>query len=428
MVSKETTLWDRIMNGIKNLALLLVLGGVGYLVYQHLYGAGKPSEAEKASRAQVPALEIPTWGRSSPGQKDSSQSGDSSPGPSSPQLTSQFGPSPADRNSLLPDPQQSSDASPSSSGKPTKKPTRNHSAGDSDSGNGFASGPETSISPEDSHGKNSSAEPFGAEKEPSSEEGESSSAKTATGPSGGEADGGTSRGRPEDELGERFIRCMQAAHQALRQGQWTEVLLQLSPWYRHPDLTRAESEKLTELLDQLAGSVIYSREHRLEPAYRVRPGDNLVQIARQYQVSWELLAKINGIRDPYQLEGVEELKVLRGPFHALVDLTRRDITLMLEFRDPEGRVFPLYGGRFPIRAISGVSELEGEYEVLRKSPGSRAGQPGPLALELSQQVVIHGPLGNAPVPKSRGSLELSEVDMDDIYDILTIGSRVLIRR
>ncbi|HPP53120.1 MAG TPA: hypothetical protein PK777_09235, partial [Thermoguttaceae bacterium] len=94
----------------------------------------------------------------------------------------------------------------------------------------------------------------------------------------------------------------------------------------------------------------------------------------------------------------------------------------------EGQSHPLYAGRFPIRALSGVSDLEGQYEVLRKSPGPRAQESGPLALELSQQVIIHGPTGADSPPKSRGSIELPQADMDDIYDILTIGSRVLIRR
>ncbi len=430
MAPENSNVWNGIMNGIKNLALILVVVGVGYLVYQHLYGPARTPSPETGPGPEMPPLEIPGLNR--PGQaKPSTASG---------QLASSLGASAAGESagkpkpgtptgvgSPLPDPDQRkpTSANPSSKSLPAK-PQAKDSPGGTGSGNAGSS----------AAAKPTSSDPVvkdalvgaGSPKETGSPQPDSS-------PKGGpsakaEAAGATdsAKRRPEHEIGEQFITCMQVAHQALQQGQWTEVLMQLSPWYRYPDLTRAESDKLTELLDQLAGSVIYSREHRLEAPYRVRPGDDLVQIARQYQVSWELLAKINGIRDPYQLEGIDVLKVVRGPFHALVDLTRRDITLMLEFRDPKGQIYPLYAGRFPIRAISGISELEGQYEVLRKAAGPRARQPGPLALELSQQVIIHGPADPQTLPKARGTLELPEADMEDIYDILTIGSRVLIRR
>ncbi|MCS7304531.1 MAG: LysM peptidoglycan-binding domain-containing protein [Thermoguttaceae bacterium] len=413
------------MNGIKNLALILVVVGVGYLVYQHLYGPSRAAGPESAGAPEMPKLEIPGWNRA--GQKPSSMSSGPSAGAGSSILpAAQFVPTSRTLSgSALPDPEQKKPvsgggSSESSSAKSGAKP----SAEPAQSGNTTASEPAAKPASSDGDAKDSASVPpasLGQKKEasPTSEASAKPEVALASNRAGR---------RPDNEIGEYFIICMQAAHQAIQQGQWTGVLLQLSRWYRYPELTQAESDKLTELLDQLAGSVIYSREHLLEPPYRVRPGDNLVQIARQYQVSWELLAKINGIRDPYRLEGVEVLKVLRGPFHALVDLTRREITLMLEFRDQNGQIHPLYAGRFPIRAISGVSELEGHYEVLRKAPGPRAQQPGPLALELSQQVLIHGPAEARLLPKSRASLELPETDMEEIYDILTIGSRVLMRR
>jgi len=418
-------IWDRTMNGIKNVALLLVVVGIGYLVYQHLYGPGPSPGPETAHGPEVPKLEIPGWNRSGVSKSESSAeaSGMSRATATSVQPTSRFVPaSGPGAGSVLPDPDQKRTTANVSAKGPPAKPEANPSGGSS--GSGGSSAPPAKCASPGAEGKNSSGQSSSMVRS-ENPSGNASSAGPAPETTSGNSSGNV---RPANEIGEQFILCMQVAAQLLQQGQWTEVLAQLSMYYRHPELTQAESEKLTELLDRLAGSVIYSREHRLEPPYRVRPGDNLVQIARQYQVSWELLAKINGIPDPYRLEGVEVLKVLRGPFHALVDLTRREITLMLEFRDSKGQIHPLYAGRFPIRAISGVSELEGQYEVLRKAPGPRAQQPGPLALELTQQVILHGPADAQVLPKSHASLELPETDMEDVYDILTIGSRVLIRK
>jgi len=400
------------MNTLKNLALILVVGGVGYLVYQHLYGPVQPKPSETASGPEIPKVEVPGLDRTGAGKN--SQPFPSKTQPSLPSgappahSASQFLPASRTVPSVpLPDPDQKKASSATGSGKTSAEGAEKATSDASSKlGGDFSRSASEKAGPSDSLARSPS--PSAPPDHPT---------QTAA-----------VKRRPDHEIGEQFIKCMQVAQEVLKQGQWTEVLMQLSPWYQHPELTRAESEKLTELLDQLAGSVIYSREHRLEPPYRIQPGDNLVQIARQYQVSWELLSKINGIRDPYHLEGIETVKVLRGPFHALVDLTRREMTLMLEFQDAEGQTHPLYAGRFPIRAISGASDLEGQYEVLRKSPGPRTKQPGPLALELSQQVIIHGPTGADSPPKTRGSLELLEADMNDIYDILTIGSRVLIRR
>ena len=37
--------------------------------------------------------------------------------------------------------------------------------------------------------------------------------------------------------------------------------------YYDPNLPAEQAKEITELLDQLAGTVIYSRQHYLEPAY-----------------------------------------------------------------------------------------------------------------------------------------------------------------
>ncbi|MEX2092513.1 MAG: hypothetical protein WD971_07535, partial [Pirellulales bacterium] len=52
----------------------------------------------------------------------------------------------------------------------------------------------------------------------------------------------------------------------------------LSRWYGNPSLTPAEAQQVELLLSQLAGTVVYSTEHRLEPPYTVHAGDTLQTI------------------------------------------------------------------------------------------------------------------------------------------------------
>ena len=86
--------------------------------------------------------------------------------------------------------------------------------------------------------------------------------------------------------------------------------------------------------------VIYSREHWLAPPYVVTPGDTLETVAQQYQVPWQLLAKINGIDKPNGVIPGEKLKVVRGPFQAQLNRQRDTITLFAD---------GLYAGRFKVQ-------------------------------------------------------------------------------
>jgi hypothetical protein len=89
-----------------------------------------------------------------------------------------------------------------------------------------------------------------------------------------------------------FSAARLAVQSALDRGELSQALLLLSDWYGDPSLTAAESSEVQELLSQLAGSVIYSRENRLEPPYIVQSGERLEDIAQKYNVPWQLLAKL----------------------------------------------------------------------------------------------------------------------------------------
>ena len=232
---------------------------------------------------------------------------------------------------------------------------------------------------------------------------------------------------PDGEIREAFTRFIEAAYTELDTAfleqdprRLAEVLEQLSKWYNHPQLTPAESRRLTELLDQVAGTVVYSRQHLLEAPYQVRSGDTLQRIGQLHNVPWELLAKINGIRDPQNLQPGQEIKVIHGPFHAVIDLEEREMTLLLQGR--------YYAGRFPVGTGRGQRGLLGDYTVLRKTPAPPNSPPGGLSLQLSDRVAIQAAGEAAPADDSPDSIRLDRRDMRDVYDILSVGSRIVIRR
>jgi LysM repeat protein len=238
--------------------------------------------------------------------------------------------------------------------------------------------------------------------------------------------------------GSMFPAARVAAQSAADRGDLAQALTILSEWYGDPSLTPAESQEVNELLAQLAGSVIYEGPpaHRLAAPHFVQAGETLESIAAQYEIPWQLLAKINGIADGAALAPGQELKVIPGPFSALIDLSERRMTLMLERR---------YAGQFALEIDPAVSVEEGEWKVDQKllTPvsggmyGAAAGETEDHSLLLAsvenptgQPAVLRGPGPNdaaATTPTAR-VLHLKAAEIGDVYDILSVGSRVTIRR
>ena len=232
-----------------------------------------------------------------------------------------------------------------------------------------------------------------------------------------------------------FIEFINSVQKNLDEGRLTEAHLALSSLYSNPNLPDAQARQLTELLDQLAGTVIYSRQNLLEQPYVVRPGDTLDHIAKSYDVSPILLARINGIRDPHQLEAGQQLKVLHGPFNAVIRLEKHELSLSVDGR---------YAGRFPIGIGCDQPKLEGEYTVREKNlnpdyhgpggmtiPGGDPRNPlGKFWIGLSDNVGLHGTVDPTNIGRddNRGTICLGERDIDDLYGILSVGSKVKIQR
>ncbi|NOY41866.1 MAG: LysM peptidoglycan-binding domain-containing protein [Planctomycetes bacterium] len=226
-----------------------------------------------------------------------------------------------------------------------------------------------------------------------------------------------------------------AVEAALDRGQLSQALLLLSDWYGDPSLSPQEAQEVEQLLSQLAGSVIYSTEHRLEPPYMVQAGERLQDIAARYEVPWQLLAKINGITSPDQLQTGQQLKVVRGPFSATIDLRQRQVTLMLNRR---------YAGRFAIDVDPTTTVEEGHWSVNQKllTPGNVAQHlSAPVTPTEERSLILTNSAGGtnqlviirathaatATDPTGR-VIRLSSADVGDVYDILSLGSEVTIRR
>jgi LysM repeat protein len=188
------------------------------------------------------------------------------------------------------------------------------------------------------------------------------------------------------------------------------------------------------LLGQLAGTVIYSTEHQLEPARVVKPGETLETIAKEYNVPWQLLAKINSVPAPDQVRPGQELKVVRGPFSAVVDLRRSEMSL---------EVGGCYAGTFPVTLPPGGAVAEGQWLVEQKlgSSSVTTAASAPPAPPYRQIILRSANAGattpsatlmidasSDPLPSRPDAIRVAMQDAEELSDILSVGSRVTVRR
>ncbi len=242
---------------------------------------------------------------------------------------------------------------------------------------------------------------------------------------------------PIQNLGNRsntaFEAAISSAKNQLQQGQMATALLTLSIWYEDPRIQPDQHEELTGLLDRIAGTVIYSQKHLIEPPHRVQTGETIETIAKSHKIPEGLLIKINQIQDPAAISPGQELKVVRGPFNATINSKKRELTLWLGGR---------YAGRFELNLGPEFEQIVGPFVVLDKtrSHASHQNQPwirlgpgygaGTGTVTTGPQLGIAGiaNVAQAPTVDQPGRIGVSTRDADDLHDILSRGSKITIQR
>lgn len=87
--------------------------------------------------------------------------------------------------------------------------------------------------------------------------------------------------------------------------------------------------RLSELADKWLFSKTVYPQDSLCSSYRVKRGEILETIGKQFKVPWEILSEINEVR-PELLGAGKTIKVINGPFHARVYLSTFTMDLFLQ--------------------------------------------------------------------------------------------------
>lgn len=235
-------------------------------------------------------------------------------------------------------------------------------------------------------------------------------------------DGGTSM--------EKIATSLAEADRLLADGDYLGAHRILSKLYwNHP----AERDRFFDKLEETAQVIFLSSQpHFLEP-YVVDASDRLEPIARKYQLSWQYLAKLNRVSANRIREG-QRLKVIQGPFAAVVD--RQDYSLTIHLKG-------YFVKRYPVGIGRDNATPTGKFSVLNKVENPQYTDPdgrviagddpsNPLGerwIDLGESYGIHGTIEPESIGQaaSRGCIRLGEQDVIEVYDFLVNGSEVVIR-
>jgi LysM repeat protein len=101
-------------------------------------------------------------------------------------------------------------------------------------------------------------------------------------------------------------------------------------------LSPADAENAKAMIREINKTVVFSprtfADDEFGGTYQVQPGENLAKIAKAHLVTADLLCRLNGISDPRKLRAGQTLKVVTGPYSAVV--TKHDFTIEIWQGEP----------------------------------------------------------------------------------------------
>ncbi len=222
---------------------------------------------------------------------------------------------------------------------------------------------------------------------------------------------------------------LSAIRQLLEDGDDIEAHRRMSEWYWKEPQSRPAFQ---QQLEQLARKIyLQPHPHYMDP-HVVQPAQMLSSVAKEYSVPWQYLAKLNRT-DPKRIKPGQKLKVIKGPFSAVVDLSDFELTI---------HAHGYFVKRYDVGIGRDNSSPYGQFKVLDKLTDPTYYGPtkviehddpenplGEYWISIGDSFGIHGTIDPDSIGKaeSEGCIRLRNDDIAEVYDFLSIGSEVVIR-
>lgn len=142
------------------------------------------------------------------------------------------------------------------------------------------------------------------------------------------------------EPNKRAEDLLKAGRQAIAKEDWVTAREYLSEALDR-GVAEAELHELRANLILIAEKTIFSarifEDDPLAQRYVIKAGDTLGKIAKRYKISDDFIATINGIRNKNLIRVGQAIKVVHGPFHAVID--KAAFTMDIYLGDASNRTF-----------------------------------------------------------------------------------------
>lgn len=167
--------------------------------------------------------------------------------------------------------------------------------------------------------------------------------------------------------------------------------------------------------------------------HEVQAGETLSGIAAKYDVGTGLVVRLNAIENPNLLRAGRKLKVIRGPFRVIID--KSDKTLSIYLGDVHVKTYDVATGKSD-------STPEGDFKIMQKmvkpiwtdpylriqvKPEDPRYPLGTRWLQFAEYGYgIHGTNDPASISTeaSFGCIRMLNPDVEELYDMISIGSAV----
>ncbi|MFO0425931.1 MAG: L,D-transpeptidase family protein [Planctomyces sp.] len=226
-----------------------------------------------------------------------------------------------------------------------------------------------------------------------------------------------------------------------------EKLRQIDQFYRddrileaHAELSRlywnqpASRAILRSRIDHTANLIYGSPDVQFNEPCLVEYGDTLESIAKKHKISWQYLAMLNRTT-PESLQAGQSLKIVEGPFSAVVDL--HDFSMTIHAHGWYVHRYTIGTGkdnRTPIGEFTVQDKLENPVWYNPDGGVVEADDPenplGEYWIGIGNHIGIHGTIDPDSIgqAQSRGCIHLADDDIEEVFNLLDIGSKVLIRK
>jgi len=201
-------------------------------------------------------------------------------------------------------------------------------------------------------------------------------------------------------------------------------------YWKHPEYRSL----IQKQIDQTAAIIFTTAERQFADPHFVDYSETLGSIAKKFDVPWQYLARLNRV-SPEDLQAGQQLKVIQGPFGAVIDLDDFCLTV---------HAHGWYVHRYPVGIGAENGTPIGKFKVEEKLENPTWYNPdggvvdaddpenplGEYWLGLGNHIGIHGTINPESIGRavSRGCIHLNDQDIEEVFGLLTVGSQVTIRK